>query len=326
MPEPTRTALVTGIGGQDGYYLAWQLLADGHRVLAAENPSRPLDGRLDSALASRVERVAWDSGNPVAMAEVLRRERPGEIYNLSACSTGRGMHDDPVMMIDINARAVAAMLEAIVAAGNVTRFCQASSSEMFGLANEAPQSERSGFNPRSPYGAAKLMAHVLVGNFRERQGVFACSAILYNHESPRRRPDFVTRKISRGVAAIAAGRATALHLGNLDARRDWGYAPDYTRAMRMMLAHDGPTDYVVATGRSHTVREFCELAFARAGLDYRDHVGEEPAENRPAEPVPLVGDATRLRETLGWQPSVDFPALVAMMVDADIAELQESSQ
>jgi GDPmannose 4,6-dehydratase len=322
--SPTRTALITGVGGQDGFYLAHQLLADGQRVLAAEDPARPLAGRLDPSLVNHVTCVRWDWHDLDAMTDVLRHERPDDLYNLAACSSGRGMHDDPVTMVELNARTVARMLEAIVRSGVGTRFCQSSSSEMFGRATESPQSERSGFRPRSPYGAAKLLAHVLVENFRERHDVFACSAILYNHESPRRRPEFVTRKISQGAAAIAAGKQTELHLGNLDAYRDWGYAADYARAMRLMLAHDTPADYVVATGESHSVREFCELAFTRVGLDYRDHVRGEPAETRPAETVPLVGDASLLRATLGWQPSCDFTTLVSMMVDADLVMMQEN--
>lgn len=324
MSSQTRTAIITGIGGQDGFYLAHQLLAEGQRVLAAENPARPLEGRLDPTLLDRVTRVHWDWHDLDSMQEVLCHERPDDLYNLAACSSGRGMHDDPVTMVELNAATVARMLAAIVAAGVGTRFCQASSSEMFGRATESPQSERSSFRPRSPYGAAKLLAHVLVESFRERHDVFACSAILYNHESPRRRPEFVTRKISQGVAAIAAGKATELRLGNLDGYRDWGYAADYVRAMRLMLEHDSPADYVVATGESHSVREFCELAFAHVGLDYRDHVRAESAEMRPAETVPLVGDASRLR-ALGWQPSCDFATLVSMMVDADVAAMQGKS-
>lgn len=326
MSSSARTALITGFGGQDGFYLAHQLLAEGQRVLAAEDPTRPLTGRLAPSLAGRVACVGWDWHDKRAMIDVLRRERPDDLYNLAACSSGRGMHDDPVTMVELNARTVARMLEAIVDSGVGARFCQASSSEMFGRPTEAPQSERSGFRPRSPYGAAKLLAHVLVDNFRERHDVFACSAILYNHESPLRRTEFVTRKISRGVAEIAAGRATELPLGNLDARRDWGYAADYARAMRLMLAHHAPTDYVVATGESHSVREFCELAFARVGLDYRDHVRAEPAEARPVEAVSLVGDASRLRTTLGWRPSCDFATLVSMMVDADVAAIRDDNE
>lgn len=324
MSSPTRTALITGISGQDGFYLAHQLLTDGQRVLAAEDPARPLEGRLDPSLVHRVTRVRWDWSDLGAMSEVLCQERPHDLYNLAACSSGRGMYDDPVTMVEINALTVARTLEAIVSAGVGTRYCQASSSEMFGRATESPQSERSAFRPRSPYGAAKLLAHVLVDSFRERHGVFACSAILYNHESPRRRAEFVTRKISQGVAEIAAGRATELRLGNLDGHRDWGYAADYARAMRLILAHESPADYVVATGESHSVREFCKLAFAHVGLDYRDYVREDSAEMRSAETVPLLGDASGLR-ALGWHPSCDFATLVTMMVDADVAALQGNS-
>lgn len=325
MSSAARTALITGIGGQDGFYLAHQLLAEGQRVLAAEDPSRPLEGRLDPSLVGRVACVRWDSSDLPAMTALLRSEQPDDLYNLAACSSGRGMHDDSVAMVERTAGAVARTLEAIVAAGGATRFCQASSSEMFGHADASPQSERTAFRPRSPYGAAKLLAHVLVNSFREQHGVFACSAILYNHESPRRRAEFVTRKVSHGAAAILAGHAEVLQLGNLDARRDWGYAPDYARAMRLMLVHNVPGDYVVATGKSHSVRELCELAFARVGLDYREHVRVDATELRSPEAVPLVGDATHLRDTLGWRPSVDFATLVATMVDADVAAMKEGS-
>lgn len=319
------TSLVTGITGQDGYYLAHQLLDAGHRVLAAEDPSRPLAGRLDRELALRVQVVPWDPRDTQALAATLQAHRPNAIYNLAARSSGRGMNDEPTAMVEENAVAVARMLEAIVAVDRGIRFCQASSSEMFGLAMESPQDENSGFRPRSVYGATKLAAHVLVDAYRREHGVHACSAILYNHESPRRRTEFVTRRITTGVAAIAAGRAHELRLGSLDACRDWGYAADYVRAMRMMIAHPRPGDYVVASGVGRTVRDFCALAFAHAGLDWRQHVREDADAVRPVESVALVGDASRLRAELGWKPDCDFDALVAMMVDADMQAMTEGS-
>lgn len=311
------TVLVTGISGQDGSYLAEQLREAGHDVVGLLKAGRGSRVRP----ASGVEYVEWDFLDVEALGGLLRRIRPIEFYNFAAFSTGAGMYDDPVAIGEFNGVAVARMLQAIVDADPSIRFCQASSSEMFGNPAVAPQDEDTPFQPRSPYGAAKLFAHTTVGAFRARHGVFACSAILYNHESPRRGPAFVTRKIADAVAAIAMGQQDALRLGNLDAQRDWGHAPDYVRAMRMMLAYTEPGDYVVATGQLHSVREFCEVAFAHAGLDYRDWVRESAEDVRQDGRRRLVGDAAKAREVLGWQPETDFPTLVRLMVDASIAGL-----
>lgn len=314
-----RTVLITGVQGQDGSYLAEQMLARGYRVVGASRTRSE-----GSAPRRGVEFVDWNPRDPAQLRDVLRRVRPDEVYNLAAMSSGAGMHDDPVAIAEANGLDVARLLEALVEVVPTTRFCQASSSEMFGLATTAPQCEKTGFRPRSPYGAAKLFAHVMVQEFRQRHGLFACSAILYNHESPRRGEGFVTRRISLGVARIRAGQCKELALGNLDAKRDWGYAPDYVHAMSLMLGHDRPQDYVVATGELNTVRECCRVAFEHVGLDYRDYVREDSRLFRAEESVPLVGDAGKLRRELGWHPKVGFEEMVKMMVDADMARLSEA--
>lgn len=307
--------LVTGISGQDGSYLAEQLCAEGHGVVGLlrtgrESRVRPIDG---------VDYLEWDFIDSDALSELLRALRPSAFYNFAAFSTGVGMYDDAVAIGEFNGVAVARMLQAIVDSDPAIRFCQASSSEMFGDPVAWPQVETTPFRPRSPYAAAKLFAHAVVDAYRTKHGLFACSAILYNHESPRRGPAFVTRKIADAVARIRAGDQRELMLGNLSARRDWGYAPDYVRAMRLMVAHPQADDYVVATGELHSVREFCEVAFSHAGLDYRDWVKDNAADLRHDTHGPRVGDATRARERLGWRPTIDFEALVRLMVDASIA-------
>jgi GDPmannose 4,6-dehydratase len=313
-------ALITGICGQDGSYLAELLLARGDTVLGTDRPSAGRE-RLPPTLAGRVELVAMDLRDRSSIAGAIRHCRPGEVYNLAAVTSGADMFVDPPAIHDLNGQAVARLLDAIREVDPGIRFCQASSSEMFGLAAESPQSESTPFNPRSPYGEAKLFAHEQVVRHRREHGLFACSAILFNHESPRRGPGFVTRKITQGAAMIRRGLATTLVLGNLDARRDWGHARDSVRAMALMLAHGTASDYVVATGRSHAVRDICELAFARVGLDYLDHVQQASADFRAGEQVPLVGDASRALRELGWAPAVGFEELVAEMVDADMARL-----
>lgn len=314
-----RTVLITGAQGQDGSYLAEQMLARGDRVVGTSRV-RP-EG---AAIHSGVEWVEWCPRDPAWLGDVLLQVRPDEVYNLAAMSSGAGMHDDPVAIAETNGLDVVRLLEALHETVPTARFCQASSSEMFGLATSAPQCEETGFRPRSPYGAAKLFAHVMVQDFRRRHGLFACSAILYNHESPRRGEGFVTRRISLGAARIKLGRSRELAMGNLDARRDWGFAPDYVRAMALMLGQDAPQDYVVATGQLHTVRDCCRIAFEHLGLDYRDHVREDPGLFREDEAVPLVGDAGKLRRELGWRPAVEFEEMVKMMVDADMTLLAEA--
>lgn len=312
-----RTCLVTGIAGQDGSYLAEHLLAQGFRVVGTVRPGqagRPLPGDL----ASRATVLEWDLADGDRMATLVAQLRPWACFHFAALSSGSGMFDRPALVGELNGVAVARLLDAIAAGSPQTRFCLAASSEMFGHADTAPQSESTPFRPRSPYGAAKLFAHAAVANARERLGLFACSAILYNHESPRRGSGFVTRKISLAAARIRAGLQHELSLGNLAAVRDWGYAPDYVRAMASMAEADTPADFVVATGRTHSVRAFCELAFSHVGLDYRDFVREGDGDFRQAEEVPLVGDASKAREVLGWSPEVDFDTLVREMVDADL--------
>lgn len=309
---------ITGITGQDGRYLAEQLLGEGGRVVGLRRTGRSCD-RSDIGLADGIEVIEWDFTDGDALEALLRAYRPAQFYNLAAHATGVGMYDDPIGIGELNGISVARMLRAIERTDVSIRFCQASSSEMFGDPGQVPQSEGTAFRPVSPYGAAKLFAHTVVGAYRARRGVFACSAILYNHESPRRGDSFVTRKIAKAVARIARGIQDELILGSLEARRDWGYAPDYVRAMRLMLGQAQPDDYVIATGETHSVREFCEIAFAHAGLDYRDYVKENPALVRQDARASLVGDASKARAVLGWTPQVDFRTLVGIMVDAELA-------
>jgi GDPmannose 4,6-dehydratase len=319
-----KTGLVTGIAGQDGSYLAELLLARGYRVVGAVMNLQRDSDLLPSSLMGRVELVEWDMLNrKIEITDILLRYQPAEVYNYAAYSSGVGMFDDPVGIGEVNGLAVARILEAIREADTNIRFCQASSSEMFGDAVESPQSEETPFQPRSPYGAAKLYAHSMIRIYRQRYGLFACSAILFNHESPRRGLGFVTRKITHEAAKIKLGLANKLHLGSLDARRDWGFAGDYVRAMWLMLQQPLAEDYVVATGETHSVRELCEIAFGHLGLDYRDYAQEDVAASRPAESVQLVGNSERARKQLGWVPEVGFREMVSMMVDADLRKLIE---
>ncbi|QDL55237.1 GDP-mannose 4,6-dehydratase [Rhodoferax aquaticus] len=315
------TALITGITGQDGSYLAEQLLAKGCRIIGAVRNTDNAKARLPAALKSDAELVAWDMLDQKRMTEVLAEYAPAEIYNFAAYSSGAGMFDDPVGIGEVNGLAVLRMLEAIRAVDVNIRFCQASSREIFGEAVESPQSESTPVNPRSPYGAAKLYADSMIRIYRQRYGLFACAAILFNHESPRRGLEFVTRKITREAAKIKLGLAKELHLGNLDAQRDWGFAGDYVRAMWLMLQQERADDYVLATGKAHTVRELCEFAFGRLGLDYRDYVREDALAYRPVEPALLVGNAAKANRKLGWKPEIEFRELVHMMVDADLRSL-----
>ena len=318
------SALITGITGQDGLYLTELMLERGYRVVGAVRNRAQAALSLPKVLLDRVELVEWDMLDQQKMVDVLSRYQPVEMYNFAAFSSGAGMYDDPVGMGEINGLAVTRMLEAIRAVDVNIRFCQASSREIFGEAVESPQTEATPANPRSPYGAAKLYADSMIRIYRQRHGLFACSAVLFNHESPRRGLDFVTRKITHEAAKIKLGLAKELHLGNLDAQRDWGFAGDYVRAMWLMLQQEQVDDYVVATGRAHSVREFCELAFSHLGLDYRDHVHEDASAYRPVEPALLVGNAAKANRKLGWKPEVEFRKLVHMMVDADLRSLSEN--
>lgn len=315
------SALITGITGQDGSYLTELMLDRGYRVVGAVRNRAQAYLSLPKELLDRVELVEWDMQDQHHMTEVLASCRPAEIYNFAAYSSGAGMFDDPVDIGEVNGLAVARILEAIRAVDTKIRFCQASSREIFGEALESPQTEATPTNPRSPYGAAKLYADSMIRIYRQRYGLFACSAILFNHESPRRGLEFVTRKITHEAAKIKLGLANELHLGNLDAQRDWGFSGDYVRAMWLMLQQEQADDYVVATGAAHTVREFCELAFARLGMDYRDYVREDASAYRPVEPALLVGSAAKANRKLGWRPEIEFRELVHMMVDADLQTL-----
>lgn len=316
-------ALVTGVQGQDGSYMAQLLRAQGWHVIGTTRRAEP--PRVAELRDRGIELVEWDLRDQDRLVDLLRAGRPSQIYNFAAYSTGSGMYDEPLAIAEINGLVVTRILEAIRAVDPTIRFCQASSSEMFGQPLESPQREETPFNPRSPYGAAKLYGHNIISIYRSRFDLFACSAILFNHESPYRALDFVTRKVSHAAAAIKLGLATDLSLGNLDARRDWGFAGDTVRAMRLMLQADEAEDYVVATGSTHSVRDLCEAAFAHVGLDYRDYVRTSAADFRPVEARQLVGDPAKAQQRLGWEPTVGFTELVRMMVEADLDRLRRDA-
>jgi len=314
-----RTALVTGITGQDGSYLAEFLLAHGYRVVGVVRRSSTTPYERISHLVDRVELVSADLLDQTSLTDVVADSEPDEIYNLAAQSFVQTSWTQPVLTGEFTALGVTRILEAMRKAAPKARFYQASSSEMFGKVQEVPQRESTALYPRSPYGVAKVYGHWITINYRESFGLYAVSGILFNHESPRRGLEFVTRKVTDAVARIKLGIARELRLGNLEARRDWGFAGDYVKAMWLMLQQDTPDDYVVATGETYSVRDLCELAFAHVGLDYRDHVVQDERFMRPAEVDLLVGDASKARAQLGWEPEVSFRSLVEMMVDADMA-------
>jgi GDPmannose 4,6-dehydratase len=317
-----RRALITGVTGQDGSYLAEHLLAEGYQVIGMMRRNSTLNLERVVHLMDQLVLVTADLLDEASLIKVLREQGPHEVYNLAAQSFVETSWAQPILTGEVTALGVTRILDAIRMVDPSIRFYQASSSEMFGKASETPQNERTPFHPRSPYGVAKVYGHWITVNYRESYGLHASSGILMNHESPRRGLEFVTRKISHAVARISLGRQRELRLGNLDARRDWGYAGDYVRAMWLMLQQSEPGDYVVATGEAHSVREFCEAAFGHVGLNWQDHVVVDPRFFRPAEVDLLVGDSTKARETLGWKPDVTFPELAALMVDADIAALR----
>jgi GDPmannose 4,6-dehydratase len=316
-----KTALITGIAGQDGSYLAELLLAKGYRVVGTTRDEQRTSADLLAGLSGNVELFEWNMLDARRMAELLALCRPQELYNFAACSFGSGMYDDPVEIGNVNGLAVARILEAIRKTDRGIRFCQASSREIFGAESESPQSEQTSANPRSPYGAAKLYADSMVRIYRRHYGLFTCSAILFNHESPRRSLDFVTRKIAHEAARIKLGLARELRLGNLEARRDWGFAGDYVRGMWLMLQQPEADDYVLASGETHSVREFCECAFRYLGLDYKDYVQEDAAAYRPSEQTLLVGNISKAKQALGWELTVSFNQLVHMMVEANLQML-----
>lgn len=314
-----KTALITGITGQDGSYLAELLLAKGYRVVGVVRRSSTTPYERIAHLVDRVELVSADLLDQTSLTDVVQATRPDEIYNLAAQSFVQTSWNQPVLTGEFTALGVTRMLEALRKAAPGARFYQASSSEQFGKVVETPQRESTPFYPRSPYGVAKVYGHWITVNYRESFDLYAVSGILFNHESPRRGLEFVTRKISDGVARIKLGLQRELRLGNLDARRDWGFAGDYVDAMWRMLQQDTPDDYVIGTGETYAVRDFCEAAFNAVGLDYRDHVVQDERFFRPAEVDLLVADPGKAKAQLGWTPQVNFSQLVAMMVEADLA-------
>lgn len=317
-----KTALITGVTGQDGSYLAELLLKQGYRVVGmTRRSSTDVHERIEH-IVDDIEIVSGDLLDQSSMTKIVAAVQPEEIYNLAAQSFVPTSWAQPVLTGEFTALGVTRMLEAIRAVNPKIRFYQASSSEMFGKVREVPQTEQTSFYPRSPYGVAKVYGHWITVNYRESFDMFAVSGILFNHEAPRRGKEFVTRKITDGVARIKYGIARELRLGNLDAKRDWGFAGDYVRAMWMMLQQDEAQDFVIATGRAHSVRDFVRLAFQAAGLDYEQYTRIDQRFVRPAEVDLLIGDASRARHILGWQPEVSFESLVEMMVEADLKRLR----
>ena len=313
-----KRALITGITGQDGSYLAELLLEKGYDVYGmVRRSSAPNLWRIQH-LVDRVVLKPADLLDQLSLLRLVDEVRPTEIYNLAAMSFVPASWDQPMLTGEFNAQGVTRLLDAVRQVDTGIRIYQASSSEMFGKVREVPQTEQTPFYPRSPYGVSKVFAHYITVNYRESYNLFAVSGMLFNHESPRRGLEFVTRKVSDGVARIKLGLADSLPIGNVDAQRDWGFAGDYVRAMWLMLQQDHPDDYVIATGVSHSVRELLEIAFARVGLDWQKYVRVDPALLRPAEVDHLLGDPSKARAELGWEPSVDFKQLVEMMVDADL--------
>ena len=318
-----RRALITGITGQDGSYLAELLLDKGYEVVGMVRRSSVVNYERIAHIQDRVRIVTGDLLDQVSMIEILRTYRPDEVYNLAAQSFVQTSFSQPVLTGETTALGVTRVLDAVRLVDRDIRFYQASSSEMFGKVREVPQNEQTPFYPRSPYGVAKVYGHWITVNYRESYGLHATSGILFNHESPRRGMEFVTRKITHAAAGIKLGLADELRLGNLESQRDWGYAADYVEAMWQMLQQDEPDDYVICTGKTHSVRTLCELAFDYVGLDYLDHVVMDERFMRPAEVDLLVGDAAKATETFGWRPRTSFGELVRLMVDADLA-LQQS--
>ncbi len=318
----TGRALITGITGQDGSYLAELLLHKGYEVIGMVRRSSTVNYERIAHIQDRITCVSGDLLDEVSMIEILRDHRPDEVYNLAAQSFVQTSFGQPVLTGETTALGVTRLLDAIRLVNPEIRFYQASSSEMFGKVHEVPQTERTPFHPRSPYGVAKVYGHWITVNYRESYGLHATSGILFNHESPRRGLEFVTRKITHGAARIRLGQARQLALGNLDAQRDWGYAADYVEAIWRMLQQDEPDDYVICTGETHSVQQLCDLAFGYLDLNWRDHVVQDPRFMRPAEVDLLVGDASKAERVLGWRPSTGFDNLVRLMVDADMALLQ----
>lgn len=320
----SKVALVTGITGQDGSYLAEFLLSKGYKVYGVVRRSSTINFERLAHLQDKIELLPGDLLDQNSLISALKQCEPQEVYNLASQSFVPTSWNQPVLTGEFTALGVTRMLEAVRVVNPRIRFYQASSSEMFGMVRESPQNEKTPFYPRSPYGVAKLYGHWITVNYRESYDLFACSGILFNHESPRRGFEFVSRKVTYGAARIKLGVQKKLKMGNLDAERDWGFAGDYTQAMWMMLQQEKPQDYVIATGVTHSVRQLLEVAFGHLGLDYREYVETDPACLRPAEIYHLRGDYTKAARELGWQPTVAFQELIKMMVNADMARVQSA--
>ncbi len=315
------TAIITGVTGQDGSYLAELLLSKGYRVIGMVRRSSVITFERIQHIQDQIDIIQGDLHDQSSLMDLIEQYNPDEVYNLAAQSFVPTSWNQPVLTGEVTALGVTRMLEAIRLLSPKTRFYQASSSEMFGKVHEVPQRETTPFYPRSPYGVAKVYGHWITVNYRESYNLFAVSGILFNHESPRRGTEFVTRKITYGAVRIKLGLANDLHLGNLESRRDWGFAGDYVDAMWRMIQNDQPVDFVVGTGETHTVREFCEKVFSYLDLDYREYVVQDQRFIRPAEVDLLVADPTKVHQSLGWEPKVDFNGLAEMMVDADLKHL-----
>jgi GDPmannose 4,6-dehydratase len=320
-----KRALVTGITGQDGSYLAEFLLEQGYEVIGMVRRSSTVNFERIEHIQDKIKLASGDLSDQVSLINILTQHRPTEVYNLAAQSFVPTSWEQPVLTGEVTGIGVIRVLDAIRIVDPGIRFYQASSSEVFGKVRQVPQNELTPFYPRSPYGVAKVYGHYITVNYRESYNMFACSGILFNHVSPRHGLEFAPRKIANGVARIKFGLQKELRLGNLEAQRDWGYTPDYVRGMWLMLQQEQADDYVLATGHTHTVRRFCELAFAQVGLDYRDYVVADEQYFRPAEVDLLVGDASKARRTLGWEPTTSFEELVKIMVEAEVRQLERQS-
>jgi GDPmannose 4,6-dehydratase len=321
----TKTALITGITGQDGSYLAEFLLSKGYKVYGLIRRSSTINFERLEHLQDKIELIPGDLLDQNSLISALKHSQPDEVYNLASQSFVPTSWNQPVLTGEFTALGVTRMLEAVRVVDPEIRFYQASSSEMFGMVHESPQNEKTPFYPRSPYGVAKLYGHWITVNYRESYNLYACSGIFFNHESPRRGIEFVSRKVTYGAARIKLGLQKKLKMGNLEAERDWGFAGDYVRAMWMMLQQEKPSDYVIATGITHKVRRLAEIAFGCLDLDYRDYIEADPTLLRPAEVFHLRGDSSKAERELGWKPSVSFEQLIRMMVEADMAKLGKSA-
>jgi GDPmannose 4,6-dehydratase len=318
-----KKALITGVTGQDGSYLAEHLLEQGYEVIGMVRRTSTINFERIAQIQDKIKIVQGDLLDQVSLIDIIREHRPSEVYNLAAQSFIPTSFKQPVLTGEFTALGVTRMLEAIRLVDPEIRFYQASSSEMFGKVVEIPQKETTPFHPRSPYGVAKVYGHWITVNYRESYDLFAVSGILFNHESPRRGLEFVTHKVTYNAAKIALGLADKLPMGNLDSQRDWGWAPDYVRMMHLMLQQDKPEDYVVATGRTHSIKRLCEVAFACVDLDWQRYVYVDEAFLRPADVDLLIGDATKAKQKLGWQPSITFEEMIQKMVEADLAALKK---